>query len=143
MIKTRALVFAPFFALSFTGSAACVVDVDDEELLEFDDDLEASESLSVEVAPQSAKKPKKKCHDPSKSYVSHDPAECALIHFICADGQVPFFDECGCGCQEGVAEACGPNTCAVGQVCCNASCGICTEPDGFCTQQACEPVPEG
>jgi hypothetical protein len=34
-------------------------------------------------------------------------------------------------------EACGPTTCAAGQVCCNASCGICTDPGMFCTQQAC------
>jgi hypothetical protein len=32
---------------------------------------------------------------------------------------------------------CGPKTCAAGQVCCNASCGICTPPDGVCTQQLC------
>jgi hypothetical protein len=34
---------------------------------------------------------------------------------------------------------CGPTTCAAGQVCCNKSCGICTPPGGFCTQQVCEP----
>ncbi len=33
--------------------------------------------------------------------------------------------------------SCGRNTCAVGQVCCNASCGICTPPDGACIQLAC------
>ena len=37
----------------------------------------------------------------------------------------------------GAGVACGPKTCAVGQICCNASCGICTPPDGFCTQQLC------
>jgi predicted secreted protein len=35
---------------------------------------------------------------------------------------------------------CGSNVCAAGQVCCNASCGICTPPGGYCTQQACGPV---
>ena len=34
-------------------------------------------------------------------------------------------------------EACGSVTCASGDVCCNASCGICTPPGFFCTQQAC------
>lgn len=34
---------------------------------------------------------------------------------------------------------CGPTVCAAGQVCCNESCGVCTEPDGACTQQACNP----
>ena len=34
--------------------------------------------------------------------------------------------------------ACGPTTCREGTVCCNASCGICTPPDGVCIQLACE-----
>lgn len=34
---------------------------------------------------------------------------------------------------------CGPTTCAAGEECCNASCGICVKPGGACTQQACEP----
>ncbi len=44
---------------------------------------------------------------------------------------------------------CGRTSCKVGDVCCNASCGICTPPDGMCTQQVCveeEPAegePEG
>ncbi len=45
----------------------------------------------------------------------------------------------GSGSGDGVE--CGPNTCDEGQVCCNASCGICTEPDGVCTEEACEPSP--
>jgi hypothetical protein len=44
---------------------------------------------------------KKRCSDPSKQYVSRDPAQCALLHFICAEGSSPFFDDCGCGCQTG------------------------------------------
>jgi hypothetical protein len=43
-------------------------------------------------------------------------------------------------------EACGKNTCAVGEVCCNASCGICTAPGGGCTKQLCSddpPPPKG
>ena len=35
--------------------------------------------------------------------------------------------------------ACGPSVCTGGMVCCNASCGTCTPPGGFCTQQACSP----
>jgi len=34
--------------------------------------------------------------------------------------------------------SCGKNTCSEGEVCCNASCGICTPPDGACIQLACE-----
>jgi hypothetical protein len=35
-------------------------------------------------------------------------------------------------------EPCGDTYCGEGMVCCNASCGICTEPDGVCIQIACE-----
>jgi hypothetical protein len=38
----------------------------------------------------------------------------------------------------GGPEACGDSYCAEGLVCCNASCGICTEPGGVCIQIACE-----
>ncbi len=33
--------------------------------------------------------------------------------------------------------ACGKVICAVGEVCCNPSCSVCTAPDGMCTQQLC------
>lgn len=35
-------------------------------------------------------------------------------------------------------EQCGDVQCDDGMVCCNASCGICTEPGGVCIQIACE-----
>jgi hypothetical protein len=47
-------------------------------------------------------------------------------------------DDTDAGAPQG--EACGPVTCDPGQVCCNESCGTCTEPDGFCTQQICGPL---
>jgi hypothetical protein len=37
----------------------------------------------------------------------------------------------------GHATPCGPTTCAVGLVCCNASCGICTEPGVGCIDLEC------
>lgn len=36
---------------------------------------------------------------------------------------------------------CGDATCGRDEVCCNASCGICTPPDGVCTQEICSPAP--
>jgi hypothetical protein len=36
---------------------------------------------------------------------------------------------------------CGPNTCNVGQVCCNASCGICTARGATCDQTQCAGAP--
>lgn len=35
------------------------------------------------------------------------------------------------------AVRCGPTTCAIGQVCCNSSCGVCTPPDGACLYVVC------
>jgi hypothetical protein len=43
-----------------------------------------------------------------------------------------------CEPKPATGPACGPKTCAAGQVCCNESCGICTPPGGACTQQFCE-----
>lgn len=39
------------------------------------------------------------CDDPNRKYVSKDPEKCAAIRFICAEKEVAFFDECGCGCE--------------------------------------------
>jgi hypothetical protein len=36
---------------------------------------------------------------------------------------------------------CGPNTCNVGQVCCNASCGTCVAPGATCDQTQCAGAP--
>lgn len=105
----------------------------------------------------------RRCDSARRTYVSHDPGECALIRFTCAVGQTAFSDECGCGCetactqtalciigyhwddtscscvpdQGGGGPRCGDHHCGSGQVCCNSSCGICTPPGGFCTQQVC------
>ncbi len=49
---------------------------------------------------------------------------------------------CACGRGDGSSTPCGTVTCPPGEVCCNRSCGICTEPGGFCIQIFCdEPRP--
>jgi hypothetical protein len=42
-----------------------------------------------------------------------------------------------CGPPASAGPACGARRCAAGQVCCNASCGICTPPGGACIQIFC------
>jgi hypothetical protein len=42
---------------------------------------------------------------------------------------------------KGTGATCGAKRCAPGEVCCNASCGICTTPGGVCTQELCEEAP--
>lgn len=85
---------------------------------------------------------KKGCNKgPGVNYVA-DADTCPLIKFACAEGEQPFFDACGCGCEpadEPAGEPCGDTVCGDGLVCCNASCGICTPPDGACIQIACAP----
>jgi hypothetical protein len=80
-------------------------------------------------------------HGQGVTYVSRSTDQCAAIRFLCAEGTEPFFDDCGCGCAPIPGEDCGPVQCGEGQECCNASCGICVEPGGFCTQQICESEP--
>jgi len=43
-------------------------------------------------------------------------------------------------CDAGTA--CGETTCYGDTVCCNESCGICTQPGDFCTQQLCDSDPD-
>lgn len=78
-----------------------------------------------------------------------DPAVCA-----CERDGLPGISCANVLCQEGTtcvetpngpdcvpvdsAVKCGDNLCTDGQVCCNASCGVCTEPGGGCTQQICD-----
>jgi hypothetical protein len=76
-------------------------------------------------------------NDPTRSYVSRSPDQCRAISFRCVEGKRPFFNECGCGCQEVVEEPCGNNVCGAGTYCCNASCGICAPEGGVCIQRFC------
>lgn len=46
-------------------------------------------------------------------------------------------DDGGTGGDSGAREQCGPVTCDPGQVCCNASCGICTGPGAGCITLEC------
>ena len=47
------------------------------------------------------------------------------------------------GNDSGMGEPCGPTTCAVGQECCNASCGICVEPGGSPVTVVARPISAG
>jgi hypothetical protein len=39
------------------------------------------------------------CDAFSRRYVSREPEMCARIRFTCEEGNAPFHDGCGCGCQ--------------------------------------------
>jgi hypothetical protein len=54
----------------------------------------------------------------------------------CRPGEPCILAPCVLVCN-GPGERCGNHFCPQGQVCCNESCGICTEPFGFCTMQYC------
>jgi hypothetical protein len=59
---------------------------------------------------------------------------CTVIA-LCVEGY--HWDSKTCRCARDRGVTCGNKTCASGDVCCNESCGICTPPDGVCTQQIC------
>jgi hypothetical protein len=69
---------------------------------------------------------------------TYDPC----IATLCPQGTVCVNEDGHGSCVEpdgGVrGEQCGAVECDPGLVCCNASCGICTEIDGVCLQIACE-----
>lgn len=72
-----------------------------------------------------------------KTWISKSANECAVIQYLCADGMVPFSNECGCGCEEPAGEPCNGVECGEGYYCCNFSCSICAPDGGYCTQQFC------
>jgi hypothetical protein len=78
-----------------------------------------------------------RCTDPPPRPVDAG-LDCSGIAALCVTGTVWSVEACGCV----PGEPCGTATCTGGQLCCNESCGICTEPDGACTQQLCEPEAE-
>ncbi len=59
------------------------------------------------------------------------------VMMLCIQGYVWDDKSCSCVPDPNAGTPCGPTTCSGGDVCCNASCGICTPPGGFCTQQVC------
>jgi hypothetical protein len=46
-------------------------------------------------------------------------------------------EACAAACVPGSGDPCGATRCATGQVCCNSSCGICTDPGGGCITMEC------
>ena len=70
---------------------------------------------------------------------------CRVICPKCKPGQPCPMIACYIDCpkQQKDPAICGSAVCRNGDVCCNSSCGICTAPGGFCTQQVCEPPTTG
>lgn len=56
-------------------------------------------------------------------------SDCPSKDYECLEGKCALIDK---------ERICGPTICPSDLVCCNASCGICTEPGMMCTQQVCE-----
>lgn len=62
---------------------------------------------------------------------------CAVMRCAAGTHCVAKGKRASCVPDKGAGEVCGAVTCGSGQVCCNASCGICTDPGGACIQIAC------
>lgn len=67
--------------------------------------------------------------------VTVDPNPCATV--LCPTGTRCELHQGEPTCISNGSQDCGPTICSEGRVCCNFSCGVCTEPGMFCTQQAC------
>jgi hypothetical protein len=73
---------------------------------------------------------------------SPDVCGCKLenpcIATLCGPGTTCQVIDGNAYCLSDGTQQCGKNTCGEGTSCCNASCGICTQPGFFCIQIACE-----
>lgn len=67
-------------------------------------------------------------------YCSTEDGDC----FSSCRPNQPCIQVCSGFCQRDDREQCGDRVCPTGTECCNASCGTCVEPGGFCTQQICD-----
>jgi hypothetical protein len=59
------------------------------------------------------------------------------------DGRMCKMMPCSLVCNGQDRQVCGDTRCGPNESCCNASCGICTERDGFCIELFCEPPTTG
>jgi eight-cysteine-cluster-containing protein len=73
-------------------------------------------------------------------YGCYANAGCGCVGGKCQFARDQALGQCIAACNQPAptGEPCGSVTCGAGLVCCNASCGICTEPGGFCIQIVCD-----
>lgn len=76
------------------------------------------------------------CDDPDRRYVANSPEQCATVRFLCEEGSLAFFDECGCGCE--VQHATVEEPCKLG----GCSSQLCVGPDDENVITTCEFRPE-
>jgi hypothetical protein len=64
---------------------------------------------------------------------------CEMVQVQCVKAPCNPVPECkpDAATGAGAGVTCGKNTCAAGQTCCNASCGICTDPGKGCIKMFC------
>ncbi len=77
--------------------------------------------------------------DDLSSVTSEMRGGCHTVCPRCRPGEICPMMACFIECN-GPGERCGSHFCPQGQVCCNESCGICTEPFGACTMEYCMPI---
>jgi hypothetical protein len=77
---------------------------------------------------------------PQPTCVPKEPQVCNLA---CKVGTHCMLTANGPKCEsDDSGMSCGKKMCGAGQVCCNASCGICSSPNGACAAIACLPIDE-
>lgn len=86
-------------ASALMASACVAYDEEDEQATVEDLGADTAALLERESRPVPAREVACDPRDRTRRYISHSPRSCAAIRFRCEDGEEPFFDECGCGCQ--------------------------------------------
>ncbi len=59
----------------------------------------SDEGEAAEVSQPVADRAKCDAQASRRRFVSRDKQECQAVFFVCARGESPFFDSCGCGCS--------------------------------------------
>jgi hypothetical protein len=70
----------------------------------------------------------------ASQYCSTEDGDC----FSSCKPNQPCIAVCAGVCKRDARAVCGDRVCPTGMECCNASCGACVEPGGFCTTQVCD-----
>ena len=124
-------IVASFLAFAFAAAAGCSAGVGDSGSGE---DVSADESGVAPCHTKCKKCPPGKICAMECQQIGNCPGSCSVIA-LCVEGYS--WDDATCSCVPNAGDACGAVTCPSGQVCCNASCGICTPPGGACIQVVC------
>jgi hypothetical protein len=150
-LRSDALSRAPLAALALAGWWGCQRGAPPPEVEARDQPNRAADVVPGSPAPADgasspttvdAGSPRPVERAPSCDDVRCEPgSHCELVQVVCIRAPCYPVPQCKPDVQavQPAGVSCGPNVCAPGQSCCNASCGICTDPGKGCIKKLCPP----